>query len=69
MAETSALVICLLNKHPTRNAFLIVNPASAHDGKDLALLSGFDFLPPKARLTNSLLLHEVVLHQRGNGSV
>jgi len=37
--------------------------------KTFALLSVFDFLPPKARLTNSLLLHEVALHHRGNGSV
>ena len=36
---------------------------------DLALRSRFDFVLPKARLPRALLLHEMVLHNRGSGSV
>jgi hypothetical protein len=36
---------------------------------DLVLTSHFDFVLSEAGLTSALLLHEMVLHNRGGGSV
>lgn len=59
-----------LDPTPSRSAWGEMVPVTAPKPVWVAgFATRFDFVLPEARLTTSLLLHEMVLHNRGSGSV